>query len=626
MIRSLKLLKAWQAILLLAIVAAVAGGAYTAYARTTAPPISPLPANTQLAAVQLGTVTNAVSASGSLAFPNTASLTFGGTGTVLEVKVKVGDSVKKGQVLASIDTETLARTVAQSRLSLMTAEVNLKKAREPYTPGDVEKAQAAVSQAEVALKRAQKALQDAQSSDPIAVGARGAAVAAAEEALRQAQTPDPLVVATRQAALDMAQVNLRKAQDDLAALQAPTAAELAAASAAVARAATVLQNAQSDLEALQATSATGLARASAAVAQATTALQSAKDEVATAYGDTAIQVARANVQAKTVVLQAAQDSLAASQSTSETTLEKAQAVVNQARAAHDQSQDDLQQAKTSDPVVVATRQAALKQAQNELALLVVQRQAEVDGASASLLNARENLETVKAGADADDLASKQLQYQTAKTALDDAQLSLAEATMVASINGTVAAVNISVGQKVSGDVAAITIVDTSTVEVNAVVTEMDLSRIKQGQGATLSLDGLPGVGVSGVVSTISVMGKATSGVVSYPLTIAVTPPQGAILGAGMSATASIVIQQLSNVLVVPNRAIGGSTRSPAVSVMVNGKIEERAVKVGLSDDTRTEVVEGLRQGDMVLVASSSASQQRFPGGMGGGGPIMQFIR
>jgi macrolide-specific efflux system membrane fusion protein len=69
----------------------------------------------------------------------------------------------------------------------------------------------------------------------------------------------------------------------------------------------------------------------------------------------------------------------------------------------------------------------------------------------------------------------------------------------------------------------------------------------------------------------------------------------------MSATADIVINERSNVLLVPNRAISKDSQgNPIVEVMVNGEIERRPVVTGISDGFETEIVAGLNEGEVVV--------------------------
>jgi len=168
-------LKIWQAALLLLIVCGIVGGFYAAFGRaSTSSASSSLSSNERLVRVQYGNLTNSVSASGSLVLANQENLSFGSAGTVQEVNVAVGDSVKKGDVLAELDNSTM--------LSL----------------------QGSVTSAKIALRNAQQALQNAQTQG-IADAQR--AVVEAQQQLSNAQTQGPLNIAAAQNAVDTATQN-----------------------------------------------------------------------------------------------------------------------------------------------------------------------------------------------------------------------------------------------------------------------------------------------------------------------------------------------------------------------------------------------------------------------------------
>jgi multidrug efflux pump subunit AcrA (membrane-fusion protein) len=84
----------------------------------------------------------------------------------------------------------------------------------------------------------------------------------------------------------------------------------------------------------------------------------------------------------------------------------------------------------------------------------------------------------------------------------------------------------------------------------------------------------------------------------------------------MSATADIIINERSGVLLVPSRAIGqDNLGNPVVKVMVGEQIEERAVVVGITDGSQTEIVSGLDEGDTVVIEKKAQPQ---PSGLFGG--------
>ena len=75
----------------------------------------------------------------------------------------------------------------------------------------------------------------------------------------------------------------------------------------------------------------------------------------------------------------------------------------------------------------------------------------------------------------------------------------------------------------------------------------------------------------------------------------------------MTGSVSIVYLRKDNVLVVPNSAIKAQGRNRVVDVLVDGKTETRTVTVGAADDKRTEIVEGLQEGDQVLLPATTSS-------------------
>jgi multidrug efflux pump subunit AcrA (membrane-fusion protein) len=70
---------------------------------------------------------------------------------------------------------------------------------------------------------------------------------------------------------------------------------------------------------------------------------------------------------------------------------------------------------------------------------------------------------------------------------------------------------------------------------------------------------------------------------------------------GMSVSVDIVTQEKKNVMLVPNKSIKKNAQGQTtVNLVVNQKVEERPVTLGLTDGTQTEVVSGLSEGDMIV--------------------------
>ena len=186
-------------------------------------------------------------------------------------------------------------------------------------------------------------------------------------------------------------------------------------------------------------------------------------------------------------------------------------------------------------------------------------------------------------------------------------------------------------QAVNAGTTIVEIVDPAVVELDGIVDEIDVLFIRNGASATISMDALPGQTIRGSVSAVASAAQRQQGVVSYPIRIRIAAPDSVQLPEGLSAVASVVIREDNDVLLVPLQSLRGSFDQPAVQVMFNGRLEERAVTLGNSDDFWVVIESGLSEGDMVVVESQSASTtgafgfgggqfRRFSGQFGGGVP------
>ena len=116
---------------------------------------------TQVVAVKRGNLVASITPTGEVVAQRQAQLSFDVNKIpLLELRVAAGQQVKKGQVLARIDTATLQQAVDQAKADLLSAEEALTKAQKPYTALDRQKAELDVAQAQVALEEARLATAD----------------------------------------------------------------------------------------------------------------------------------------------------------------------------------------------------------------------------------------------------------------------------------------------------------------------------------------------------------------------------------------------------------------------------------------------------------------------------------
>lgn len=328
-----------------------------------------------------------------------------------------------------------------------------------------------------------------------------------------------------------------------------------------------------------------------------------------------------------------------------------------------------------------TLTSALQQAQSSL----VQDQISLQSAA---LNHETNLKTLarqktlfEAGAisqsdldDAQNAADKsELELATARAKLVNDQAKLAEAqsdldgaTLTAPFDGIIGAVNGQVGQinGINSSSSTLLTVMSEDLQLSALVNEADIGRIKIGQDVEFTSSAYSDKTFKGKVLRITPEAETVSNVQYYPVLISVIDPERQ-LKSGMSVSADIIVAQKSDVLTVPMMAVSygqnyiktnlagasnasgqnsASTSSAGISsgkqgvvvVKQNDQLLVRNVVLGLSDGTNYEVIEGLNEGDSVVVgtnstanstsssssssSSKSSSSRSSQGGAGMGGP------
>lgn len=278
--------------------------------------------------------------------------------------------------------------------------------------------------------------------------------------------------------------------------------------------------------------------------------------------------------------------------------------VNQARAQVVQAQDQLASQTAQRPNTIAAQQAALagaeaqlRTAQRNLDLTVMK--APFDGVVISI-NGQVG-EAVSAGAG----TTAQAPGSTAP-----APSTGATSTQGGATSGTAAS-----GFVVLGSVSGLAVV--------APFAEADASRLRTDQEASVTFDAVSGLTLPARV--LAVAGNATviSNVTNYYVTL-VLERVDERLKAGMTANATVVVEQVGDALTVPNSAISRVGGSAFVTVVdQSGRQARRQVQTGVVGDTSTEILSGLREGDRVLLPQLRTPAQQGGGRPGGAGTNVQ---
>ncbi|MFN0149995.1 MAG: efflux RND transporter periplasmic adaptor subunit [bacterium] len=133
------------------------------------------------------------------------------------------------------------------------------------------------------------------------------------------------------------------------------------------------------------------------------------------------------------------------------------------------------------------------------------------------------------------------------------------------------------------------------------VDEIDVGRLREGMPVEIKIGALPNAQVKGRLAKISLKARKQENSTVFPIEIALTETGGAVLRAGYSANADVIIDRREAVLIVPERVVTFAGDTTRVNVSLpSGDSEERMIKTGLSDAVSIEVTEGLAAGDLVI--------------------------
>lgn len=219
------------------------------------------------------------------------------------------------------------------------------------------------------------------------------------------------------------------------------------------------------------------------------------------------------------------------------------------------------------------------------------------------------------------LQSSQYSIADRERKLQQMKTDLANYTISAPFAGTVATFNIKQFDTVSTGTSAATLI-TSQKIAQVSLNEVDVAKVKVGQKATLTFDAVEGLSIAGEVSEIDTVGTVSQGVVNYTVKIAFGTQDDRVKS-GMSVSSAIITNMKQDVLMVPNSAVktqsnqsyvelfdtplvatvtgtSGTNSGANVGVPSVTPPRQQSVVTGLSNDTMTEIVSGLKEGEQVV--------------------------
>ncbi|MBK6647810.1 MAG: efflux RND transporter periplasmic adaptor subunit [Anaerolineales bacterium] len=227
-------------------------------------------------------------------------------------------------------------------------------------------------------------------------------------------------------------------------------------------------------------------------------------------------------------------------------------------------------------------------------------------AEAKLEDAKRELERLLKGEE-----SEAVKAARARVAAAEATLNLAK--LIAPFDGAVTQANPVVGDQVAPGTVGFRVDDLSHLLVDVQVSEVDINTVAVGQNATLAFDAVLNQEYHGEVVAVGQAGDTVGGVVSFTVTVELTDADEQVKP-GMTAAVSVIVEEVKDTLLVPNRAVRLVEGDRVVYILKDGVPQPVKITLGASSDTMSVLIDGdLKEGDMIVLNPPS-----FNGGPFGG--------
>ncbi len=191
--------------------------------------------------------------------------------------------------------------------------------------------------------------------------------------------------------------------------------------------------------------------------------------------------------------------------------------------------------------------------------------------------------------------------------LKNLDVTLSYTRIYAPISGIVSQVSTQEGEMVVSGLSTtnlITILDPTKLEIWIYIDETDIGRVKEKMEVEYRVDAYRNKVFKGIISTIYPQPEIRDNIVYYLATVKIKPEDAVLLRPEMTVHAKIISERKKDVLAVPNRAIKFENGDYVVYVPREGKKVAVKVKTGVRDESNTEILSGLKEGDQIYIEST----------------------
>ncbi|MDD2891640.1 MAG: biotin/lipoyl-binding protein [Candidatus Gracilibacteria bacterium] len=267
---------------------------------------------------------------------------------------------------------------------------------------------------------------------------------------------------------------------------------------------------------------------------------------------------------------------------------------------------------------IADQEFALEQAERDLIKLqsdmiysastydaqIVAQDISIQDAQNSFKYNEANLELLRAGATKEEIALAKNSITSQQLALQKVKENIKKYQLEAPFDGVLRKIDFKLGDNIitSSSVTPeyLYIENPNLVEITATVDQLDVVKLKLGQDAKIVFDSFPTLTLTGKVSDINSTPTQTSGVTSYTIKVSMDKGNHPIFS-GMSAKVDIIIESNQNTLIVPTSFVQKGRSGGTASVLKRiGTVDIKTdVELGISNPSNTEIKSGVNEGDIL---------------------------
>jgi HlyD family secretion protein len=231
--------------------------------------------------------------------------------------------------------------------------------------------------------------------------------------------------------------------------------------------------------------------------------------------------------------------------------------------------------------------------------------ADMDLKKAKLDDAQRAYDRVKDGPNPADIAAATARVNATQATLNMARLTVPFA-------GTITDAHSLPGDQVTAGTLGFRVDDLSSLYVDVEISEVDINRIAIGQPVTLTFDAILGSEYHGEVTQVSQSGNTVQGVVNFTVTVKLTDADEKVKP-GMTAAVNVTVEKLTDVLLIPNRAVRLVDGKRVVYILRDGLPVQVEIRLGSSSDTMSVLAGGeVKEGDPIILNPPAVFQMGGP--------------